>query len=127
MLDNALMKSVLQRYIDGFNADDAEAIVDLFADDATVEDPVGSDPIKGKAAIEQFYRRAVTMNVRLALAAPIRGSHSNAAAMAFDITFSMDGKEVFTRAIDVMEFNNEGKIIRMRAYWGPDDTKVKEG
>ena len=26
--------------------------------------------------------------------------------------------------IDVMEFDDEGRIVRMRAYWGADDMTV---
>lgn len=118
------MKAALQAYIDGFNASNAQAIIALFADDASIEDPVGSQPIEGKEAITEFYQRAVEVVESLTLAAPIRGSHTNAAAMAFDIEMVINNKRMVTRAIDVMEFDADGKIISMRAYWGPGDAQV---
>lgn len=115
------MKQSLQAYVDAFNAGDAEAIVGLYAEDATVEDPVGSDLKRGRDAILAFYRMAVQTGAKLSLAAPIRASHSNAAAMAFDVRLQMpDGPSVI-RVIDVMHFNDAGAFSSMQAYWGTSD------
>ena len=56
MPSQAEMKAALQAYIDGFNADDADAIMALFADDAVIEDPVGS-PLKSRAEFDAFIRQ----------------------------------------------------------------------
>lgn len=115
------MKKAMQAYIDHFNRDDLDGIVGLYADDATVEDPVGS-PIKfGKSSIREFYAMALKTGARLALAAPIRGSHGNAAAMAFDVNLTMPAGRMTIRVIDVMTFNDAGKFSSMRAFWGPGD------
>jgi steroid delta-isomerase len=118
------MKAALQKYIDAFVASDADALAALFADDATVEDPVGSETLRGKEAIAAFYRKAVRVVTHMALSAPIRGSHGNAAAMAFDFEMNLRGRKVRTSAIDVMEFDDDRKIKAMRAYWGPSDSKT---
>ncbi|MFI0350616.1 nuclear transport factor 2 family protein [Actinomadura sp. 9N407] len=115
------MKQALQAYIDGFAAGDAAAVAALFADDAVVEDPVGNPPISGRAAIEEFYTNAVGAGSKLVLEAPIRGSHGNAAAMAFTVEVPEMGLRI--RVIDVMTFNEDGKIVAMRAHWGPDDVE----
>jgi steroid delta-isomerase len=119
------MKAVLQKYIDAFNAADAEAIIALFADDAIVEDPVGSPPRRGIAAIGEFYRGSVKLVKRIQLAAPIRGSHGNAAAMAFVVQLDWEGKPCEISVIDVMTFNDDGRIATMKAYWGQDDLVFK--
>lgn len=41
--------------------------------------------------------------------------------MAFDIHMRIEGRPVLTRAIDVMTFDAEGKIVDMKAYHGPGD------
>lgn len=120
------MKATLQAYIDAFKAGDAEKLISLFAEDATIEDPVGSDLVRGKDAIANMYRQGVQVVTDIALSAPIRGSHSNAAAMAFDFEMNLDGVIIRTSAIDVMEFDDAGKIITMRAYWGPSDSITKQ-
>jgi len=117
------MKAALQAYIDGFNADDPDAIMALFADNAVIEDPVGS-PLKSRAEFEAFIRQGVKFGARLKLAAPIRGSHGNNAAMVFIVTFVQDGVRYTTNSTDVMTFNETGKIVRMDGLWGPGDVTV---
>ncbi len=125
MINEKKMKEAMQAYIDTFNRVDAGGTAALYADDATVEDPVGSPLKKGKTEIAAFYKMAVATGAKLSLAAPIRGSHGNAAAMAFDVVLNMPqgntaGRMVI-RVIDVMTFNEEGKFTSMRAFWGPGD------
>ncbi len=86
---------------------------------------MGADLVRGIKAIAEFYRKGVQVVTEISLAAPIRGSHANAAAMAFDFKMNLDGKKITTSAIDVMRFNEDGKIISMQAYWGPSDSKVQ--
>lgn len=124
------MKQALQAYIDAFNRSDPAAIAALYAEDATVEDPVGKPVKRGMAEIAAFYKFAVSTGAKLSLAAPIRGSHGNAAAMAFDVQLNVPpevaargGKGVI-RVIDVMTFNDEGKFTSMKAYWGPGDMEM---
>ena len=118
------MRNAMQAYIDCFNRSDAAAIADLYSDDATVEDPVGSAVKHGKPAIAEFYQYAVSTGAKLALAAPIRASHGNAAAMAFDVELNMPQGRAIIRVIDVMTFNDAGKFTSMRAYWGKEDMVV---
>lgn len=122
MLTESKMKAAMQQYIDGFNQKDAKIIISLFADNAKIEDPVGGGKmVEGKTAITSFYESAVPLVDKLELATPIRGSHSNFAAMAFTICMKMDGKPIQINAIDVMTFNDAGEIIDMKAYHGPGD------
>lgn len=121
MATESEMKAALEAYIDGFNAKDADAIIALFAEGATIEDPVGSDPVVGKEAIAAFYREGVRVVTKMELSAPVRGSHGNSAAMAFEFEMEWEGATVRVSAIDVMEFDEGGKIKRMRAYHGPSD------
>jgi steroid delta-isomerase len=117
------MKAALQAYIDGFNAGDADAIMALFAETAVIEDPVGS-PLKSRAEFDAFIRQGVKFGARLSLAAPIRGSHGNHAAMVFTVTFVQDGVRYTTNSTDVMTFDEAGKITRMDGFWGPSDVRV---
>ncbi len=121
MPDETTMKAAMQAYVDHFNRSDAAALADLYADDATVEDPVGSPLKRGKAEIAAFYKMAVATGARLELAAPIRASHGNAAAMAFNVRLNMPEGKAHIQVIDVMTFNEAGKFASMQAYWGKSD------
>lgn len=117
MVTEEQMKAALQTYIDAWSIPDAEAIVALFAEDAVVEDPYGTPPHEGRAAIRKFFENAVASGARLTLDGPIRGSHGDMAAMAFTVNVG----DIVIRAIDVMRFNDDGLVVHMQALWGPSD------
>jgi steroid delta-isomerase len=119
MPDPKIMKAKMLAYIEAFNARDAEAVAQLYAQDATVEDPVGSPLKHGREQIADFYRYAIQTGATLKLVAPVRGSHGDSAAIAFTVTMG-DGATTI-HVIDVMTFNDAGEFTSMRAYWGPDD------
>lgn len=127
MVTEQQMKQAMQAYIDAFNRVDAAGIVALYADDATIEDPVGSPVMQGRAAIETFYTAAIATGAKLKLAAPIRGSHGNSAAMAFDVELQMPQGPALIRVIDVMSFDAAGRFASMRAFWGPGDMEGLDG
>lgn len=119
------MKTAMQNYIDFFNGDDLEGILSLYAEDAVVEDPAGSEPVRGKAAIAEFYRKVVNGNTRIRREEPIRGSHENSGAMAVHIETKVEGATVVIHVIELMTFNDDGLITGMKAYWGQTDMETK--
>ena len=124
MVSEQQMKDAMQAYIDGFNRGDMAAVAALYADDATVEDPVGSKLKTGMAEIAAFYKMAGATGAKLKLAAPIRASQGNSAAMAFDVLLNMPTGEALIQVIDVMTFNDAGKFTSMRAFWGKSDMVI---
>lgn len=112
------MKAALQAYVDGFANGDADSVIALFAEDAVVEDPVGTPEKRGEE-IAEFYRNAIGSGAKLVLEGPIRGSHGDGAAMSFVVDMPSLGMKIFV--IDVFAFDEDGKVASMRAYWGPDD------
>jgi steroid delta-isomerase len=116
------MKTVVRAYIDGLNARDADAVLVLFADDAEMEDPIGT-PVKSRAEIEAFFRGAAKVQPRLELDSPIRASHGNSAAMAFRVTTVRANGRFELSSIDVFHFDQAGKIRRLEGYWGPGDRR----
>lgn len=122
LVADADKKAAIQAYIDGLNSGDLEAVVALFAKDARIEDPVGSSQIvEGRDAIRAFYARSLSMDLKVTLSAPIRGSHGNQAAMAFEVEIRGAQPALLIRVIDVMHFNTDGSIRSMQAYWSPED------
>jgi len=115
------MKTTLFAYVERFNAGDAPGVAALYADDAAVEDPVGAQPIAGKAAILAFYQHATALGARLEVVTPPRGSHGNAAALTFAVHARVEGRPARIDVTDVMTFAADGRIQSMRAHWGPDD------
>ncbi len=92
------MKARLLEYIEAFNADDAQRVVALFADQASIEDPVGTPVKEGRSEIDAFYAYATSVGARLELMAPPRGSHGNSASISFrvHITARTDSPRIST-------------------------------
>lgn len=108
--------AAVNKYVEAFDQADINLIKELFADDATVEDPVGSDIHNGIEAICEFYRAAFESGAKLALNGTPRCAGN---AVAFPFVVNASGMKI--EVIDVFEFNNDGKINIMRAYWGSEN------
>lgn len=108
---------VVDNYLKGLNTKDLSLILSLYSDSATVEDPVGSQVIKGMDSLRMFYSGAVNMDLELTRMGAVRVA-GNEAAFPFELIMMIDGKKTRTEIIDVFKFNADGKIISMRAFWG---------
>jgi steroid delta-isomerase len=108
---------VFARYCELVTSGDFEAIALLYAEDATVEDPVGSEPHRGRAAIREFYR-ASAGGVRLELEGRVRAAGSEGAAAM--VAYPKVDPSMRIETLDVMTFGEDGLITSMRAYWSPD-------
>lgn len=111
------MTAVVQRYVAALNAGDLEGIVALYADDATVEDPVGSEPQRGIEAIRTFYASSLRLPLRVELQGEVRAV-ANEAAFAFTVTVEYEGRKTVIAPIDHFRFNAAGKVASMRALFG---------
>lgn len=89
----------------------------LYAEDAVVEDPVGSSPHRGRDAIREFYR-ASAGSVRLELEGRVRSAGSEGAAAM--IARPSADPTLRVETLDVMVFRDDGLIASMRAYWSAD-------
>ncbi|SIP98552.1 nuclear transport factor 2 family protein [Marinobacterium stanieri] len=120
MISAQKVQAVMQQYIERVDAVDVDAILELYADDAQVEDPVGAPVHRGKAAIEAFYRKGLTgAKMRATLQGPVRASDAGSGAIAFRVDVLEGEMPGSIDVIDVMEFNEKGQIRSMKAYWGP--------
>jgi len=115
-METAKLQKVVQTYVEAFEKADPNIIRELYAADATVEDPVGSPARRGIEEIVEFYRTAFGMGMKLRLAGKPRCA-GNSVAFSFDAVM----KKMTISPIDVFEFNADGKVQHMKAYWGPDN------
>ena len=112
------IRSTIHAYLAAFTANDREAWVALFTDDATVEDPVGSEVQVGRAAIATFWDVTHTLAdaTTLELNGPICVA-SNEAAFPFRIVTTLAGDTFEMDATDVMVFADDARIRSQRAFW----------
>jgi steroid delta-isomerase len=108
----------VHRYLDLVANGTAEQIAELFADDATVEDPVGGGEVHiGRHAIRGFYANLESLPRATELLTLRVAGHE--AAFLFAILVGPEGGRVRIEPIDVMVFNSDGKVAAMKAYWSP--------
>lgn len=115
------MESVVRRYLDLVANGSADDIADLYAIDATVEDPVGGEVHIGRHAIHGFYEALGDVPRETELLALRVVGHE--AAFMFAITVGAGEHRIRIEPIDVMVFNGDGKVASMKAYWSPADIK----
>lgn len=106
----------VDKYVEAFDKADIAIIKEIFAANATVEDPVGSDIHNGIEEICVFYEGALASGAKLVTTGPPRCAGN---AVAFPFQATMPGMSI--DIIDVFEFNEAGKVISMKAYWGPEN------
>lgn len=111
------IREVVESYVALVATGTAAEIADLYTDDATVEDPVGSEVRRGRAAIEEFYATLEPLDQRTALhtlriAAGEAVFHFEVVTSAGDATYTLS-------PIDHMVFDDDGRITAMRAFWDP--------
>ena len=113
------VESMVHRYLELVANGTADEIAALYADDATVEDPVGGGEVHiGRQAIAGFYRNTESIPRETEMLALRVCGHE--AAFMFAITVGAgEGARMRIEPIDVMLFNADGKIASMKAYWSP--------
>ncbi len=109
----------VHRYVELVAKGSADELVELYAGDATVEDPVGGEVHIGHQAIHGFYsavndvqRDCELVSLRVA---------GNEAAFQFRLTVTAGEHRMVIEPIDVMVFDDRGKITAMKAYWSAAD------
>jgi len=124
------MRKAIQGYVDNIANPDPDYAAKYLALPRTLEDPVGTKPmaLRGSAqdqldAMKQLIDVSFTPK-RAELTAPISFSLGNKAAMAFKIWAEVDGRDISIDIIEVMTFDESGKICDQMAYWGVENVTV---
>jgi steroid Delta-isomerase len=114
-----VITETVNRYIELVAKGSADDLVELYAEDATVEDPVGGEVHIGRQAIHGFYsavddvqRECELVSLRVA---------GNEAAFQFRLTVTAGEHRMVIEPIDVMAFDDSGRITAMKAYWSAAD------
>ena len=127
----AHMRDVLTRYLDAVGRRDVEAVVTLFAEDVSVEDPVDGPRgthVVGRENVRRFFARGFAASRPTPrLTGPIRTTAGNRAAMAFVLELDLAGSRSVLDVIDVVTFGDDGLITELRAFWNLAEARPVEG
>lgn len=120
---NEVIRTNVQRYLDLVATGTAEEIVELFAPDATLEDPVGSEPKVGREAILEFYASFAQLKKETRLVT-LRACAGHA-AFHFEIVTDAGEMKYRMAPLEVMTFDDDGRVTSMRAFWSDEDLVVE--
>lgn len=115
--------ATVKRYLDLLAANgSADEITGLYAEGATIEDPIGSDVRHGHDAIHEFYAAIENLEKKAELVE--LKTAGNEVAFLWRLTVNMGDNSTRVEPISVMTFDDDAKITSMRAFWSPDDLSV---
>ena len=105
-------------------AGDAEGWLDLFADDAVIQDPYGPSPYDpegkghiGKEAIAKFCAAFIQPDrIRFEIRQTLDGGGA-CVNVGTIIAKGQDGQIGWNEVVNVYEVNEAGKITLLRSYW----------
>lgn len=118
--DPTLMQQAIKGYFEAISALDAQQWIALFAEDGSMEDPIGSRPYKGHRELGIFFKGILRTFTQLQMSIEQQDFdhhqatvHWRATALAFNgKSLSFEGKEVF-------QINTQGKIQLAQVHWNP--------
>ena len=111
----------VNRYLELVANGSADEVTALYAEDATIEDPIGSELRRGRAAIHEFYAAFESAQKQTELVS-LRVC-GNEAAFLWSLTIKAGDSGTAIEPISVMRFDDDARITSMRAFWSPADVK----
>jgi len=108
------IKSLVETYVAAVGAQDLEATLAVFAEDAYQEDPIGTPPNVGIDAVRGFFEKSFGVPFSTELTGPVlvTGDH---AAFHFTINVPLGEETMVVRVIDQIKVDAEGRIAELRA------------
>ncbi|GAA3708370.1 nuclear transport factor 2 family protein [Gordonia sp. DT218] len=116
------INAAVDAYVELLNSGTAEQIADLYAADASVEDPIGADLRTTRDQLVEFYSVITGMDERTATL-KWKKIAGDTAVFEFTLVTGTSGMKFEITPIDIMVFDAQGKVSSMRAVWEQSDLK----
>jgi len=130
MIDSLKAHAVAEAYVEALRADDEDAWLSLFADQAVLQDPADAPALVGKAAIAGFWERTHASGVSEPAASNATAGMkmtpevirivvcADEVLLLFRLVMrASDGTGVVLDTCDILGINEDGRIRSMKAYW----------
>lgn len=119
-------EKIVNQYLEAISNSDVRGVMSLYANNCSVEDPVGSEPHEGYAAVKAFYSNIENVNIKAVLMSPVRVTDAgNALSFAFQVKVDMGESTLIQDVIDVFYCDENNKIIKMQAFWGSENATMQ--
>ncbi len=124
--DETVRKAVITEYYRRLNAGDLDGVVEMFAEDGRIEDPLGQPPAVGHDALRRFFEVTIKQGDIRDRVGPMVAAHDGR-SIAVSVTADMinvqdpDGGRVEVEAIMTFQVDGRGRITEARTFWGASD------
>ena len=125
MSEYAKAVEIADKYMQFMSTKNYDGVLTLYAEDATLEDPVGSEIKQGKAAISAFYHGIGDTELACNRTGPVRYA-SREMVFPFECLMTSDEGVMKMEIIDHFVLNEDDLIVAMRAFWGPESASMVE-
>lgn len=124
------VRTALENYIRAWTIKDKALLLSLFAEDGVLEDPVGTPPFVGHAAIGRFWDFALqgtnrTVTPRLQEIRTCANQGILRFVMEVRVPDLKQGLDL--SIIEYATLNDEGKISRLAVFWDESSVSAPEG
>lgn len=111
------IRATVDAYVDAYDRNDKAAFLALWAADGVLEDPVGTPAHVGVDALGAFWDGARELADRIVLKPQSTILAGGEAAVVIEIHAHMGEGGLVMQAVDVMQFDDNGRLTNVRAYW----------
>jgi steroid delta-isomerase len=110
-------QTTIETFLASYRVKDVATRIALFAEDIWFDDPVGTPPILGKAAMNQYFVDTVAGGWDIDLVPKKIIVNGNEAASITEVTASVGGSSPMTTTIvQTFIFDDAGKIKTLRVF-----------
>ena len=117
-LTPAQIEAAVEEYFASVAAFDVQRYANNFVTEGVLEDPVGTPPIEGQAAIAAFYAAGLVAlrEIKPSVQEIIVGG--NEALVNWKIKAkTVTGKQITVDGMGLFKFNSAGKLLAVREFW----------
>jgi steroid delta-isomerase len=118
MTDEGQIRAAVDAYVEAWRRDDREALLALWAEECLWEDPVGSDAMKGRQAVAEFWDKTHGNPMQLQPELDRVIVCGNEAMVSFVMHVrGPDGGGLDLFVSEHFVFDDACKIVQARAFW----------
>lgn len=116
----------MHAYASGLRERDRDAWIALFVDDASLVDPVPSQPHVGRAALETFWDAVMSIAAELDMKLGDVHVCGDEVAVSFEMTLASPSRQAKVRGIQLLRLDDEARIVSSKSYWEPASMTLDE-
>ena len=116
---NAAKAAAIETFLSSYKVKNVSARLAVLAESISFEDPVGSPPVLGKAAMKRYFDDTIAAGWEIDLV-PKRIIVNGAEAASFtEVTAGVGGHLATSTIIQIFGFDDAGKIRTLRVFMEP--------